>query len=193
MKSRLSSAIRAWGVICHLSALTYLAPLFYLFITLGYSGFFRNPIEAGFPFNLVIWSISSIIVLWFTPHYAIWISQRKIHPFIDRQGREIKRFQLWTAKRILLPWLIFTFGIYPLVVFWLIHLVRSVYNPLTNSGSAILQIGLILTVGSMILLSFAAIGFVSIIMMFYHLFQIVVAADKASQGKLYIYPVEESN
>jgi len=193
MKSRLDSAIRAWGVLCHLSALTYLAPLFYLVKTLSYSGFFRNSVEADFHFNLVIWSIVSIIVLWFTPHYAIWISQRKIHSFIDRQGREIKRFQLWTAKQVLLPWLIFIFGLYPLVIFWLIHLIRSVYDPLSNSGSAILQIGLIIIVGSMILLSFLAIGFVSLIMVFYHLFQIVVAADKASQGELYIYPVEKSN
>jgi uncharacterized Tic20 family protein len=148
-----------------------------------------NRTPADFPFNLVVLLITFIVVLWFTPHYAIWISQRKIHPFIDRQGREIKRFQLWTAKQVLLPWLVVTLGVYPLVIYWLIHLIRSVYDPLSNSGSALLQIGFILIVGPMILLSFLAIGFVSLIMVFYHLFQIVVAADKASKGELYCYPV----
>jgi uncharacterized Tic20 family protein len=179
---KLRNHTRVWGVLCHLSALTYLIPLFYLVKSiLSYSG---NWVKADFPLNLVIWLITAVVVLWFTPQYAIWISQRKINPFIDRQGREIKRFQLWTAKRVLLPWLIFIFGLHPLLISWLIpHISRGF-----NSSSVLLALGSLL-LGMLIGLSYLTVALVSLILVICHLFQIVVAADKASKGELYCYPV----
>jgi uncharacterized Tic20 family protein len=181
-----SSHIRLWGVLCHLSVLTYLAPLSYLANL--YLSYFRNRVGVSFPLNLVLWLLTAMVFLWFTPHYGIWISQRKIHPFIDRQGREIKRFQMWTAKWVLLPWLVFVFALHPFVISWIIpHIAKGFLSP-----SVAVALGSLL-LGMLIGLSYLTIALVSLILVICHLFQIVVAADKASKGELYLYPVGRLN
>jgi len=179
MNQHLNSRIRTWAVLCHLSALTYLIPLFYL--SNAYVNHFNQHLD--FPISLVGWLVTMILGLWFTPHYVIWISQRKIHPFIDRQGREIKRFQLWAAQYILGPWILCLAALYSFILFGIrsvvIFGVRS-FSPLVTIGAVMI----LLLTG----LAVVAAGIISLILVGCHIFQIVVGADKASKGELHNYP-----
>jgi uncharacterized Tic20 family protein len=166
MSQSLSSEIRTWGVICHLSALTYMIPS--LFITLWY----LNKPSAGAAISLPI----VMFVFWFTPCF-LEIRNGKLHSFINQQLIEVRRYQK-SSVMVLLPSFLF--------VSLLINAKSIITGIYPNSGPDVLGS---IFIGLLFGLVLLAIGGISAILLIGHLSLVIYAAFKASRGKSYYYPI----
>jgi uncharacterized Tic20 family protein len=162
---KINSQVHAVGMLCHLSAIVYLVPMALIV---------RWSVDQPTA-EVALKLVMAMVFFWFTPYY-FGVQEKNLHPFINQQLIEIRRYQN-DSFIILLPTAIF-------IITWLnkTSIFHAIYpNPGFNVVG-IVFVGLLL--GAFLLIT----GIVSAMLLICHFLPVIRGASEAIMGKSYQYP-----
>lgn len=87
MNSGLSRQVRLSAMGCHLTVLAWIPIVLFAF---AFKETFLQPI--GLSISVIVSPLSPFVSLLVT--FTVWFSRRRLHPFVDRQGKESLNLQL---------------------------------------------------------------------------------------------------
>ncbi len=152
-------------MLCHLSAIVYLVPMAFIV---------RWSIDQPTA-EVTLKLVMVMFFFWFTPYY-FGVQEKKLHPFINQQLIEIRKYQN-DSFIILFPSALF-------IIAWFnkTSIFKAIYP---NPGFDVIGIALVgLLVGAFLLIT----GIFSAMLLICHLLPVVHGASEAIKGESYQYP-----
>lgn len=168
MNNSLSQEIRYRAMWCHLSGLTWLfiKPIGFLFLYGFTLLHLRYP---ALDILSIIWRVAELILLFLIPS-AVWLFNRRLHPFVDLAGKATINFLLTITVQIASLMLL---GIF------IILTTCGVFSKGVANGTI-----------NILLVTFAVIVVIPILLILLtHIATTIYAAFRAHKGEVYTYPM----